>query len=1059
MSRSRSAPTSVARRIVLTLVATATFGAIIACSPPTTTTTPVVPPDINLMTDSQVQSVLGTMADKVVAGYADPKLQAAIPADQRANVQHLLDQLKTDSGRASLVTQLRAASAGISRVVPPRRAGFDLGTLGQSAGSQKVIPNVVPVQPTRVAPPSGAGTGTGASVPVAAAPSAQCNAPDGVGTVAPPTGVASGGLLTPQHDVFTRTSSGIAVGSDGNLSAAGLEPIAGQGPGVQFRTHGFAQQVLVRINLDDPKQFGPGALYPLIDIKPIGGTAAQEYRAAISDGHIYCYQGDTNAKRGYFEGWVSIPRSEPGFQLTDEVVENDWYMSFVQHDFSLSQPGPQYWAGADRATIHAGAAPLTTTALLPHAVGAFASMTPDPGDGSQNVLTDTNGNVSDDIEAPVRQLIDSKLRSSAHDALQGDLLPWYVDFVASGLWADLSQPLETTIDLKAAHAQDGTGNNNIPYAPTGALQATIHTFAKADLTSVILGMPCFGMSANVTVDANANAWAESAGVGTGLTPRVVQSITSDVDVDMPLVDWTQLGCVIARGLVAAGVGEHYVNKGINDGLNDAFSSDGSITKLLQGFELQSYLPTIDLGNAHIAPVIGNLDNSWCGATGAPAGCSKDQDLIGTGGVGVAADATLVSTLGEAFGGNLAGRFRNVFTPTTYSSIDDLTTGHRDRNQRVSGLGVVIDPRLVNLALRDLAQGSATTRTTNGLLDQSQALGSGFAVTTRPEVAPEVLGVPKPPIVACDGNCGPGPYPAPPSQATVPVALPDTRIALTTGPGAPINFSLAMSVNAGAGFDPSTGKLKATLDSPQIDVMVTGGCQVDYTKAYATSYTFCGRGTGGNGGKGTTGAPISLTDLLGYVANNIVLPSLSDSIGGISLPSLDGIVPGLHVSLTNVHSEDRGGFVAVYGDLRPTPSLAIVPSYHNVDLNTQASGDHVVFAATGNNINQTLPGTTYAWVITDGSNNQALTTTAVNGTNGGFVEVPAESFLPTTDVNGQPVKKAHAKLTLSQPGLQVTSEIDFSWTLQTGPPPNPCATGVVHLKALAAVNNGGGAPGC
>src|SRR5690606_23813950 len=123
-------------------------------------------------------------------------------------------------------------------------------------------------------------------------------------------------------------------------------------------------QMKVRVHLDDPKDFGPAALYPLVNLKRLGGSPADEFRATVTDAQIYCYLDDTGRPdRGYFEAWVTIPRSEPGFQVIVEVVENDWFFrcsldNLPRCDRLLGVPSPQYYAGGDRATVHAGAAPL-----------------------------------------------------------------------------------------------------------------------------------------------------------------------------------------------------------------------------------------------------------------------------------------------------------------------------------------------------------------------------------------------------------------------------------------------------------------------------------------------------------------------------------------------------------------------------------------------------------------------------------------------------------------------------------------------------------------------------
>jgi len=241
--------------------------------------------------------------------------------------------------------------------------------------------------------------------------------------------------------------------------------------------------------------------------------------------------------------------------------------------------------------------------------------------------------------------------------------------------------------------------------------------------------------------------------------------------------------------------------------------------------------------------------------------------------------------------------------------------------------------------------------------------------------------------------------------------------------------------------------------------VVGGCQADYTNFYWLSYTLCGRGAGGGGGSGANGGGFSLTDTLDWVANHIVLPALTDSIGGISLPNLDGLIPELHVSLTNVHSELRGGFVAVYGDLRPTPGVSIVPSIHDTDLNTGAAGDCLVFAAQAVRMDAIDP-IQYSWVITDEPNDTVLPVTPLDGYGGRIVEVPVSALTAIDTADGGQSKIAHAKVTARQPAISVGAEADLAFAVPTGPSTNPCAGagGSSNAVAVPALNNGG-APGC
>ena len=54
-----------------------------------------------------------------------------------------------------------------------------------------------------------------------------------------PSDVQPGQLLTPGHDVYTRASTGIALGQWAPLSIAGVDPIAGGGPGIELRPVGL----------------------------------------------------------------------------------------------------------------------------------------------------------------------------------------------------------------------------------------------------------------------------------------------------------------------------------------------------------------------------------------------------------------------------------------------------------------------------------------------------------------------------------------------------------------------------------------------------------------------------------------------------------------------------------------------------------------------------------------------------------------------------------------------------------------------------------------------------
>ena len=1065
-----------------------------SCAPtPTSGFDPAtLPGDINLMDDAQLQEALSFAAPKLLSGLEDPKFLAEVPAIAQDYVRDLRDQLSSPAGREKLANRLREfADTDPSRVLPTRPTNLNVGSLGLTNAlfTESSPPNPVPTG-VRTPPPSGQGTFDvdtgviGAYVALPPPSAAACGAPGGNGSIAVPASAWSGQLLSPRHDQFTRTTEGIAVGSAGPLVIAGAPDGAGDTPGIEFRSVGFAgQQMKVRIHLEDPKHFGPGAVYPIINIRGLGAAATTETRATIVNGGIYCYAGDTRPDRGYFEGWINIPRNEPGFQIIAEVVENDWYFrcnffdpTATHCDVLLNQPGPQYWAGADRSTIHAGAAPLTDTTALPASVGAFASAARD-GVGGPNVLTETNGQQSDDIESAMKILISSTVKSAMTDRLARPLVAVDpLDFKVIYATASLIKPLETTLDVRFTRPDDGgfaaaEAGGEIS-SSSGALRIDGSVHADLSLSGTIFGLPCNDIPLIVDVDVQANAWASSAGASTGLVPHVPFSVESDARSGLEwwerVLEAKNPTCLLIRAY--SGIA---ANTDIEDGVSNAIVGQlgiktatecehdpryfaqtapgtfvqivaelppecqvhGALRTVLEDLSLNDYLPEVTLGSTVIKPQISNIDNAWCHMTGAPLRCSVDQDLIGTDGVETVADTTLLSTLGQAFGQPLGGRFPNVFSPSTVSSVADLTHWRRDSAQRIMGIGAVIDPRLINLALRHLTQGGSSQRSTNGLLNIGGVTLPVLnqTVSVRPEVAPMVASLPRSSDpITCTGLCGPNPYPTPPSSNTVAVMLPDLRVSLAdpaTG-GAPIEFSLATSLNAGAVWDPSTRTLKPTLDAPQVDLQVISGCQVNYDSGYALSYTLCGRGKAGSGANNANGSPISFTHLLSFLANELAFPLLAKSIGNIKLPALDGIVNGFAASFTDVHFNQRGGFLAVYANLRPTPRIAIVPS-------TSGGGATEVirfFPQLVDGIDRTKP-TTYTWEITDAATGAALETYNWPDVQGGKL-VNVSSFGPY-DILHPMRRDIRAKLTVAQSDFSATAEAVFPWEQPGIGPLNPC----------------------
>ncbi len=1015
------------RRLIALLTMALVALTVAACTPPPTAAPP--PPDyrpVDQLNDTELDQRLAQLAPTMAQNLADPAVLANIPVENRAEITARVAALNTAAGRAAFIPALRSATLaprvvdGLSEVVNP-------GALGTGAGKSRSI--------LFAAPPKGAKDGVPAAAPAGTTNVAQgppgagaCNAPNGVGPVTAPADVAPAQILTPQHDVYTTTSSGIAINQAGPLSVAGLEPIAGQGPGIQLRNRNFnTQEMLVRINLDDPKNYGPRALYPLLSIRKIGGTKADEYYAnsSIRNAGIYCYANDTaRPDRGYWEGWILIPRAEPGFQLIAEVVENDWFFQQVQYDFTLSPAGPQYFAGADRSTVHAGAAPVSSAQSLPKSAGVFATSGPQ-GTANPNVLTETNGIATDDLESALTTLVGSKIRSTAA-GLAGSFAKGNY---AAGIYITDVTGVDPSVDIDYVQQSPYVVLPDEPVGSTGALRGFVSdTGIRAGVNLWFLGVPCVGASATVDVTARADIWADPVGTGTGIDARINAS-ASTPSASFSMAHWYNWLDPVCWGGYLLGPTAIYLTVGnaIESGIKDAFDVDsdgnaGAVQRLVDGFDLNSVLPTVGVGTSNIRPIVTNIDNGWCGSYTTPTGCTPNQDLFGQNGLEVVGDAAMVGSLGDALGGTFGGRFRNVFRPSLSTKIQDLVTAHRDINQRMAGVGAIVDPAMINVVLRHLTQGSSTNRTTNGLLNITNASipAAGVSVSTRPEVAPAILGVPVDTTpVLCDGACGPPPFPTPPSRLAAATVLPDLRVDISNGGAAPIQLSIAASTNVGLAFDPQILGIGPTLASTLIDVQVVGGCQANYGSAYALSYNLCGRGFGGAGGTYT------LAGLLDWIANDALLPMLTNSIGKIKLPSLSGLIPGFDVAITNLRFSQRGGYLTVLGDLGRVPRLSVAISDGQLPQSLQ-------FAPTGAvDINFQVPGTTYEWTITDGVTNQPVASTVVPGTGNSFVTVPLSAF---TEAPG-PQKKVNATLKLSQPGFGIVATGSYTWNPPV-PPGNP-----------------------
>lgn len=1070
----------------LSLVALTAFaGACVPDAPPPPPPPPPTPADIALMDDGQLESALAALAPDIRAGAADPDFQADIPPESRGYVDQLIANFATADGRAVVGDQLRASAEGAPRGLPNRAEAIPGGEIGTGAGGTPIIAAVPTPRGTRdPKPPLPARTSVAFN-----SPSGRCQGPEG-DVPAPAAPDAGGELITPQADVFTVGTSGIAVTSPGRILPTGQEPIPGQGPGIVLRGGSFisgaGQQMKIQINLDDPKDFGPEALMPIIRIRPLGATAAGEYevvpyvdpiRPYVRDARILCYKNDTSTSaRGYFEGWIPVPRSQPGFQVMVEVVENDYWFA-TQPIFprdSLATSGPQYFAGGDRATVNIGAPAVTSAQPLTRSVGAFVSATTDPGNGTPNVLTDTNGNASDDLEQPIRRLVNETIRTQVAGVLANDLFTFSpAGLTLVNVQAEANGPIEAQTDVSIVDPSTEPALQGIPISNEvpgayRAVRADISVGADIGLNTSFLGVSCYNqLTARVDSTVKAWAWADATANSTGLNLRLLSTNNSDVNMSLPTASWLNPTCLLSRtlGPLFYGKVDAGIRKGVAGGLtadpdncplnlvltpgtspydsrfeltcpNFAGPTQGALGKLLAGLDLNAYLPAV----SNLRPLVTNLDNAWCRASAPPPGCTPDQSVLGPKGVQMTADATVLGSLADALGAPLQGRFRNVYAPPLNASLEDVVASQRDIDNQAAGLGLVVDPRQINLALRQLVQGRSTTRTTNGLLDVSNVGLGPLSLTVRPEVAPVMLGLPTPEIVVSPGGTA---GPTMPGRRLARFAFPDLRLDVVTTPGTPpIRFSVSATADVGVGFNGGTGQLVPIISNPVVDLQAVGGCQADYTTSYAASYFLCGRAGGGSGFANFGLSATSLTDIVNFFVNDQILPTLTGSIGGLKLPDLTGLLPGLNVALANVRSAQRGGHLAVYADVKPAPRAGIAISEER-----PADGSRLLRFFPSNLVNLDVQNiaTDYAWEIRDAVTNQIVATTQYYalpaGTPANYaVQVPVESLTQATDAFGD-YRGVTARLTISQPstGAVVRAEGTYRWRLPLPPPPSTCPT--------------------
>ena len=163
---------------------------------------------------------------------------------------------------------------------------------------------------------------------------------------------------------------------------------------------------------------------------------------------------------------------------------------------------------------------------------------------------------------------------------------------------------------------------------------------------------------------------------------------------------------------------------------------------------------------------------------------------------------------------------------------------------------------------------------------------------------------------------------------------------------------------------------------------------------------------------------------------------------------------MHAALTNVRSNDRGGLIGIYADLRPLPvvSIQVLPSANNDEL-VFSVGPHSI------NLNLAYPDTTVTWHITDHVTGAAipirpsrLPVKTATVSLASFAQLDTDRGLEKT---------ADATVTINQPaeGVSVTGTGQYTW--YATPPVDPCnpingSTGG-NIQAAVNLSSGGTCP--
>jgi hypothetical protein len=918
----------------------------------------------------------------------------AVPREQRDRVVNILDRLKTPEGRIDLLKEIDSTErdSTIQGAVKAEKAPATPLATPSSAASTFSTSTPKDPQPTF-------NLTTDPRRSTTPSPSAKISIPDPPNTcpVSPgilptPTSMAPGTILLPRTNTFlSNTTTPTVVHGDGDNSNQNDAII-------------FGNKVLVRVHLDSIKHFPVDAYDVVLRVRTLGNTAqeTQVYPTVAAQPRVtghqrHCYS--TSVVQGYWEGWLELDPAweNRGFQITAEVVEFDPYFScdffsapyYGQHcELGLQGWGAQFFAGGDRSTIHVGGNPVAPDARADDGLGLYLTNAgEDISDDTtaRSVLTNRDNTPYNDTELIVRDLASQATKLGAENfhrsfvfepvlnALTSSELDWTVnpgggvsltggDTDQLNFWETMATAAGMTtaavISIIAEFRVDSVSvgtpivdvlTETIPPTdedryqgqqsddhwmrlnmeiPSGHLDGALHFFTVNECT------------AGLDIDASASV--EVAPISKTNEVEVLPFGSANVhlsDLDMEWYDWVRPGCILGWALAKA-FGGMIAGGSIISTVTDLISE--KVGGMLDAAPLDNMIGDFDVNGAPTEIAVGTPH-----ATCQDSICDDFGSLLTPKGFEAVADLT--ATTGSD--PQSPGRFPWVESPAGSTSANSMVRTHRDPSGAVSALGAFIPIQSLNQMLRHLTQGTSTTLTTSGLLNQVADLPFGsppWTITSFPTVAPFFS-------------------PEPAANGGLKLIIPDLRIDIDGDPypgPSPIETPNQLKANLVVDVALAVNSSGILVPSLSVNVDLTSiNCLVNYDILYAQSYSICGEG-------GDLSIPAHLNDIINYIGSTFAQPLIADVLSTIDIPGIGDFmpegpiqmgsntltIPNLEFDLSNIRIAHNGTHLGVYADVGPRPYLAI----NHINLNGPG---HLYIEATAYN----LPGTgavQFQWHVQD-----------------------------------------------------------------------------------------------